>query len=59
MELVHLDEHSYTARDLDPSLHAIVEHATLIGGKIRAERENAGFVLALSLPLVKADHWVI
>lgn len=58
-QLVHLDENGYTSRDIGFGLHAIAEQAARIGGKIKVGAEEVGFVITLTLPLTKADHWVI
>lgn len=55
MQLIHLEEHDYSAKDLGFSLHAIAEQAALIGGVITADDEKTGYVITLSLPLTQAS----
>ncbi|QJD86702.1 sensor histidine kinase [Cohnella herbarum] len=55
MQLIHLEEHDYSAKDLGFSLQAIAEQAALIGGVITADDEKTGYVITLLLPLTPAS----
>ncbi len=59
MQLIHLNERGYVREQLGFGILSIAEQAARIGSTITAAAGSEGFVLTLSLPLTRADHWVI